>query len=129
MMPASKRGFTLIELMTVVAILSIIAAIAIPILFETRTRAQIQSTKGVLRTIASGQQAHFSVYGEYTDLQDLAAKDYLDSRFAVVPVELFAYSIDCVVTGAGQGFTATAIPSQPGAPTLTIDETFVISES
>jgi prepilin-type N-terminal cleavage/methylation domain-containing protein len=79
-------GFTLVELMTVVAVVSIIAAIAIPILYETRKRAQVNSTIGVLRTITSGQQAYFASIGEYTDLQTLSAQKILDARFAAVPV-------------------------------------------
>lgn len=119
-------GFTLVELMTVVAIISIIAAIAIPNLYETRTRAQVNSTIGVLRTISSGQQTYFASIGEYTELQTLSAQKILDARFATVPVLMFGYSIDCNITNNGQGFLVTATPTQAMAPKLTVDETFLI---
>lgn len=122
-------GFTLVELMTVVAIISIIAAIAIPILYETRTRAQVNSTIGVLRTISSGQQTYFASIGEYTDLQTLSAQKILDARFATVPVLMFGYSIDCNITNNGQGFLVTATPTQAMAPKLTVDESFLIVQS
>lgn len=119
-------GFTLVELMTVVAIISIIAAIAIPNLYETRTRAQVNSTIGVLRTISSGQQTYFASIGEYTELQTLSAQKILDARFATVPVLMFGYSIECNITNNGQGFLVTATPTQAMAPKLTVDETFLI---
>ncbi len=124
-----SKGFTLIELMIVISIIAIIAAIAMPVIYETRTRAQIRATIGILRTITSGQQAYFAVAGNYTDLSTLSGQAYIDQRFAVEPAELNGYSIECDVTNNGLGFLVTATPSQPNAPTLTVDETFHIVEA
>src|SRR5687767_15845594 len=51
----NNRGFTLIELMIVIAIIAIIAAIAIPNLIEARKGANEAAAIGMLRTVTTAQ--------------------------------------------------------------------------
>jgi len=70
----TKRGFSLIELLIVVAIILIIAAIAIPSLLRARIAANESSAASCLRTIKTAEYAYYSAYptvGYATQLADL----------------------------------------------------------
>ena len=53
-----RRAFTLIELLIVVAIIAILAAIAVPNFLEAQTRARVSRTENDLRTISLGMESY-----------------------------------------------------------------------
>jgi type II secretion system protein G len=62
---SNHQAFTLIELLIVVLIIAILAAIAIPNFLEFQTRAKVSRAKADLRSIATGLEAYCVDEGEY----------------------------------------------------------------
>ena len=67
-----KKGFTLIELMIVVAIIGILAAIAIPNFLKFQAKAKQSEAKSNLGAIYTAQVAYFGEYNTYAGEGDLA---------------------------------------------------------
>lgn len=63
----SHRGFTLVELLVVVAVIALIAAIGIPALLRARLSANESATVGDVRTVLSAQSAYTSANGGFYD--------------------------------------------------------------
>jgi general secretion pathway protein G len=57
-MRPTRHAFTLIELLIVVAIIAILAAIAVPNFLEAQTRAKVSRAKNDLRTLATALEAY-----------------------------------------------------------------------
>jgi type IV pilus assembly protein PilA len=60
----SKKGFTLVEIMIVVVIIGLLAAMAIPAFTKVRENSQNKTIINNLRQIASGAQQHFLETGQ-----------------------------------------------------------------
>ena len=93
------RGFSLIELLIVVAIILIIAAIAIPNLLRSRIAANESSAVGSVRTINTSEVTYSSTYadvGYSAALADLGGA----CGTTVQPTSTSACLVDSVLAGA-----------------------------
>src|SRR5256712_5169602 len=62
----NRKGFPLIELLIVVVIIGILAAIAIPKFANTKEKAYITSMKADLRNLVTAEEAYFADSVKYT---------------------------------------------------------------
>ncbi|MBG99994.1 MAG: pilin, type IV [Solibacterales bacterium] len=65
MKPRKRNGFTIIELLIVIAIILIIAAVAIPKLTQARRSAFEMAAIRTLQTLNTAQVQYFSTYGRF----------------------------------------------------------------
>lgn len=122
----SRKGFTLVEIMIVVAIISLLAAIAIPNLLRARHNANEAAAIGALRTISSACESFRAAqsppgYPANLGALGIAVPPYIDTALAGaiaapgVRGYFFTYATgnanqyDCLATPANSGVTGTRI--------------------
>ena len=67
-----RSAFTLIELLIVVAIIAILAAIAVPNFLEAQVRSKVSRTKADMRTVATGLESYGVDHNAYPPPWDFA---------------------------------------------------------
>jgi type II secretion system protein G len=93
-MQSNQRGFTLIELMIVVAIIGILTAIAFPLYANIQARARVAKAQADVRTLASA----IVVYSAHT---------------GVLPTALTDVTSSVVVGGVAAGPFISPVPTPP----------------
>ena len=122
-----NEGFTLIELMIVVAIIGILAAIAIPNFLNYQCKAKQSEAKQNLGALAKAEVAYFSEYNTYIDASGDDLKTLLG--FELKGGNKYTYTVD---DADQEGFLATATSADikgDATDTWTIDEELALKNT
>jgi type IV pilus assembly protein PilA len=133
-----ERGFTLIELMIVVVIIGILAALAIPRFMQATTKSKQSECKGILKQVYTMQHAYRQANNAYGDNGVTAAAS---GSFPTLGIEVMAAArYSYVMTAAQNTFTCVATANldddgaidtwqidQTGALTCTIDDVTAVN--
>ncbi|MDA1313434.1 MAG: prepilin-type N-terminal cleavage/methylation domain-containing protein [Acidobacteria bacterium] len=121
-----RQGFSLIELLIVIAIILIIAAIAIPKLTSARMAAFEMASIRAMHTINTAQIQYFSTYGRYA--QSLMELGPTTGNAAPSPAASDLLSGD-LSSGIKSGYVFTMVGT-PGGYTVNADpQTFSVTGS
>lgn len=110
-MEADQRGVTLIELMTVMVVLGILASIAIPSYRNYLIRSNRSDAKSALMQVQAAQEKFYLQNNAYTD--KVAEGSPTGLGLASTTTNGY-YTISVTLAGGGQSYTASATPTASG---------------
>ncbi len=119
-----QSGFTLLELMIVVAIIGLIAAVAIPTALNSRKNANEAAAIGGLRNMSYAQEQYRQRAGSYGTVNLLSSQGFLDDSFVAGNRLGYDYTDNLAPTAA-----VWAMEAQPSSPGATGDRFFFVDSS
>ncbi len=134
-MPTSNQhnGFTLIELMIVIAIIAIIAAVAIPNLLRARQSANEASAISSLRTLVSSQAMFYQgdaegdgVYDYAASLPELEHTSLIDNVLGTGHKSGYCFILFSHTSTTWHAHAEPFLPGETGARDFYVDETGIL---
>lgn len=121
-----NRGFTLLEVMIVVVIIAILAAVAIPSYRDSVTKSRRADAQGALQGFAQAMERFYTQNGTYAGAAAAAADTGAPAIFAIKsPIDGAQTFYQLTINAAGANsytLLATPVGPQAGDGNLTLDQ-------
>jgi general secretion pathway protein G len=96
MRPSLKKGFSIIELIFVIAVLGIIAAVAVPKLMDSRSSAIVTTIKQDISTITTSIQSYHMINNKIEKISDSVNINANTWNINDLKVEFFSEDKECI---------------------------------
>jgi type IV pilus assembly protein PilA len=114
------RGFTLVELLIVIIIIGVLAAIAIPLFINQRTKAWDAQAKSDLNSMSLAEESYLTTNGTYTTvLSDLPPEGFKPTAGATDSIKGISGGASYCLKSLSQSGTVWYFGSASGGPTTT----------
>lgn len=114
-MKRSARGFTLIEMVGVLAVIAILAALLVPKIFSAINDSRFSSTVSTLNSCKTATMSYFGKVGQFTTTNNfdavLVSGDYLERPFAAKLGTGGSMQVVAGPGGAGAGYALDGVTS------------------
>lgn len=123
-----QQGFSLIEMLIVVCIIGLIAAIAVPNLVRARESADSASAVSSVRTIITAENLYYNGNSNYATLAQLVPTGTLDTDLGSGSKSDYSFTITVDTSTIPESFTCNADPlvDSLSLPHFFTDQTAVI---
>ena len=106
----NRKGFTLVEIMIVVAIIALLAAIAIPNLLSARMTANTAAAKANVRALSTAAETFATANSGVYPASLAELTPFIASAGSYCPAQTVqGYLYACAYTAGGYSFTATPV--------------------
>ena len=129
----SSKGFTMVELMVVVLIVGILAAVAVPLMSGRIDSSKWSEAKAAMGTIASALRSYAAEKGSFSSAptladiglsnNDLDGTYFTHQAYAITSASAASGQVSFVITCTAASSTRSGKPSAPATMTLTSNAT------